>query len=207
MTCCRPPSRRQSSNPAPSALVPPPLSPTKSQPGSQSPSAMWRCGTACGSMRPIPADSSSYLYTDSKGILRYRPPGAGQAAEMSWSPFHAGYSAGIDSIERNKHRIAELDWSADGQRFSFRIDTPPGLDNSAAGVWHWQPQTDPVHGATFQLIRDCAHDGYRPCHFVNCQQRRALENHRNAVVASRGRQSHAADPAAARRGTQGAGAG
>ena len=116
---------------------------------------------------PNPADSSSYLYTDSKGILRYRPPGAGQAAEMSWSPFHAGYSAGIDSIERNKHRIAELDWSADGQRFSFRIDTPPGLDNSAAGVWHWQPQPDPVHGATFQLIRDCAHDGYRPCHFVN----------------------------------------
>ena len=116
---------------------------------------------------PNPADSGSYLYTDSKGILRYRPPGAGQAAEMSWSPFHAGYAAGIESIERNKHRIAELDWSADGQRFSFRIDTPPGLDNSAAGVWHWQPQIDPVHGATFQLIRDCAHAGYRPCQFVN----------------------------------------
>ena len=116
---------------------------------------------------PNPADSSSYLHTDDKGILRYRAPGAVSASEMIWSPFHAGYSSGVDSIKRNKHRIVELDWSADGQRFSFRIDTPPGLDNSAAGVWFWQPQIDPAQGATYQVIRDCAHDGYRPCLFVN----------------------------------------
>ena len=116
---------------------------------------------------PNPADGGSYLHTDDKGILRYRAPGESAAQEMKWSPFHAGYSAGIESYDGNKHRIVELDWSADGTRFSFRIDTPAGLDNSAAGVWHWQPQAHPVHGATVQLIRDCAHDGYRPCHFVN----------------------------------------
>ena len=116
---------------------------------------------------PNPADDNSYLHTDDKGILRYRAPGQPAAQEMKWSPFHAGYSAGIESYDRNKHRVVELDWSADGSRFSFRIDTPPGLDNSAAGVWHWRPEAHPVHGATFQLIRDCAHDGYRPCGFVN----------------------------------------
>ncbi len=114
-----------------------------------------------------PTDSSSYLYTDRKGILRFRAPGAAQAAELFSSPFHAGYSIGIERIERNKHRVVELDWSADGRKFSFRIDTPAGLDNSAAGVWFWQPEAHPVHGATSQVIRDCAHAGYRPCSFVN----------------------------------------
>ena len=114
-----------------------------------------------------PTDSSSYVYTDRKGVLRYRAPGSEQAAELISSPFHPGYSMGIEHIERNKHRVVELDWSADGRKFSFRIDTPAGLDNSAAGVWFWQPEAHPVHGATSQVIRDCAHAGYRPCSFVN----------------------------------------
>ncbi len=116
---------------------------------------------------PNPTDSSSYLYTDQKGILRFRAPGAAHALELASSPFHAGYSMNIESIERNKHLVVELDWSADGRRFSFRIDTPAGLDNSGAGVWFWQPEAHPVHGATSQIIRDCAHAGYRPCSFVN----------------------------------------
>lgn len=116
---------------------------------------------------PNPTDNSSYLYTDQKGILRFRAPGAAQALELASSPFHAGYSMNIESSERNKHLVVELDWSADGRRFSFRIDTPAGLDNSGAGVWFWQPEAHPVHGATSQVIRDCAHAGYRPCSFVN----------------------------------------
>ncbi|MCY4247989.1 MAG: SH3 domain-containing protein [Chloroflexi bacterium] len=116
---------------------------------------------------PNPTDSSSYLYTDQKGILRFLAPGAAQAVELTASPFHPGYSVNIASSERNKHRVVELDWSADGRQFSFRIDTPAGLDNSGAGVWFWHPEAHPVHGHTFQIIRDCAHAGYRPCGFVN----------------------------------------
>ncbi len=116
---------------------------------------------------PNPVDSNSYLYTDQKGILRLRAPGAAQAVELTSSPFHAGYAMGIESLARNKHQVVELDWSADGRNFSFRIDTPAGLDNSAAGVWLWQPDAHPVHGHTSQVIRDCAHAGYRPCNFVN----------------------------------------
>ena len=80
-----------------------------------------------------PTDSSSYVYTDLKGILRFTALGAAQAAELIDSPFHAGYSMGIDSIEGNKHRVVEVDWSADGRMFSFRIDPPAGLDNSGGG--------------------------------------------------------------------------
>lgn len=116
---------------------------------------------------PNPTDSRSYLYTDQIGILRFRAPGAAQAVELTASPFHAGYSINIASSERNKHLVVELDWSADGRQFSFRIDTPAGLDNSGAGVWFWQPAAHPVHGPTAQIIRDCAHAGYRPCSFVN----------------------------------------
>lgn len=114
-----------------------------------------------------PTDSSSYVYTDQRGILRVRAPGAAHAAELIDSPFHAGYAMGIESIERNKHRVVEVDWSADGRKFSFRIDTPAGLDNSGAGVWFWGADAHPVHGRTSQVIRDCAHAGYRPCSFVN----------------------------------------
>ncbi|MYH66896.1 MAG: SH3 domain-containing protein [Chloroflexi bacterium] len=114
-----------------------------------------------------PADSGSYLYTDQNGILRFRAPGAAGAVEISSSPFHPGYSMGIERLEQNKHRVAELDWSADGRKFSFRIDTPACLDTSGAGVWFWQPEAHPAHGHSFQVIRDCAHAGYRPCGFVN----------------------------------------
>ena len=84
---------------------------------------------------------------------------------MIYSPYFDGFS--VPSIELNKNRIAELDWSADGQQFSFRIDTPSGLDNGNAGVWFWQPYNDPQAGPTFQIIRDCVAPGYTPCNFVN----------------------------------------
>ena len=83
---------------------------------------------------------------------------------MTYSPFQDGFSA--PSIDQNKNRIVELDWSADGRQFSFRIDTPSEYDNSAAGVWFWQPIDDPVHGTTYQIIRDCVKPGYNPCNIV-----------------------------------------
>ena len=86
---------------------------------------------------------------------------------MSYSPYFHGFSGGFNSIEQNKNRIAELDWSADGRQFSFRIDPPRGTDNGNAGVWFWQPIVDPTHGATYQIIRDCVTDGYSPCNYVN----------------------------------------
>ena len=114
---------------------------------------------------PNPLDSNSWVRTDYTGLLRFRPIGVGHEDVLTYSPFHAGFSA--SSIEQNKYRIVELDWSADGRQFSFRIDTPPGLDNSAAGVWFWQPILDRIHGATYQIIRDCVAPGYNPCNFVN----------------------------------------
>ncbi len=107
-----------------------------------------------------PVDPGSYLRTDDRGILRYKPIGVPQEGEMSYSPFFHGYSGQIADIKQNKNYIAEMDWSADGQQFSFRVDTPPGLDNGAAGVWFWQPH------ATNQIIRDCASPAYKPCNFV-----------------------------------------
>lgn len=114
-----------------------------------------------------PADPNSFLRTDHKGVLRYRPSGAPQEGEMTYSPFHAGYASQVTSFERNKNRIVELDWSADGSRFSFRIDTPPGLDNSSAGVWFWQPRLDSQYDPTYQLIRDCPEPDTRSCAMVD----------------------------------------
>jgi len=114
---------------------------------------------------PNPADPNSFMRTDQNGMLLYRPIGAGGEGVMTFTPFFDGFSA--DGSENNKNRVLEIDWSADGQRLSFRIDTPRGLDNGAAGVWFWQSgesgQTDP----TYQIIRDCVEPGYTPCNFVN----------------------------------------
>ena len=114
-----------------------------------------------------PVDPSSFLRTDYKGMLRYKPIGVGQEGEMSYSPFHYGFSGGIGSIDQNKNRIVELDWSADGTRFSFRIDPPPGTNNASAGVWFWQPATNLETDPTYPIIRDCVREGYVPCDLVN----------------------------------------
>ena len=113
-----------------------------------------------------PVDANSFLRTDYKGILRYKPIGVAQEGEMSYSPYFEGYSGGIVSIDQNKNRIVELDWSADGRQFSYRIDTPLGLDNSNAGVWFWQPNLVTRYDPTYQVIRDCPVPGYNPCNFV-----------------------------------------
>ena len=113
-----------------------------------------------------PVDPNSFLRTDYKGVLRYRPIGVAQEGEFGYSPYQAGYSSQIPSYEQNKNRIVELDWSADGRQFSFRIDTPLGLDNASAGVWFWQPRLDSQFDPTYQLIRDCPVPGYNPCDFV-----------------------------------------
>ncbi len=113
-----------------------------------------------------PVDPNSFLRTDQKGILRYRPIGVAQEGEMSYSPYYAGFSSQVPSFEQNKNRIVELDWSADGRQFSFRIDTPLGLDNASAGVWFWQPRLDSQYDPTYQLIRDCPVPNYNPCDFV-----------------------------------------
>lgn len=114
---------------------------------------------------PNPADPNSFMRTDPNGMLLYRPIGAASEGVMSFSPFFDGFVT--TGSENNKNRVLEIDWSADGQRLSFRIDPPPDLDNGAAGVWFWQPeiasQTDP----TYQIIRDCAQPGWTPCNFVN----------------------------------------
>ncbi|MCY3779172.1 MAG: SH3 domain-containing protein [Chloroflexi bacterium] len=114
-----------------------------------------------------PVDPGSFLRTDYKGMLRYKPIGVGQEGEMSYSPFHFGFSGGISSIDQNKNRIVELDWSADGTRFSFRIDPPPGTNNASAGVWFWQPATNLETDPTYPIIRDCVREDYLPCDLVS----------------------------------------
>ncbi len=115
---------------------------------------------------PNPVDPNSFLRTDQKGVLRYRPIGVAQEGEFGYSPYQAGFSSQIPGYAQNKYRIVELDWSADGRQFSYRIDPPLGLDTSGAGVWFWQPRLDSQFDPTYQLIRDCPVPGYNPCDFV-----------------------------------------
>ena len=113
-----------------------------------------------------PIDPNSWISTDLKGILRYRLINDEQHYEMADSPFHHGFSAGISHIDQNKNRILELDWSADGGQFSFRIVPPPGTDTSNAGVWFWQPGRNLATDPTYPIIRDCPADGFKSCEFV-----------------------------------------
>ena len=124
---------------------------------------------------------------------------------MSYAPFFHGFSGGFNSIEQNKNRIAELDWSADGRQFSFLIDPPRGTDNGNAGVWFWQPIVDPTHGATYQIIRDCVTDGYSPCNLRQSRRPLVLEDDRGRVVADSGQQQPAIDAILAGRKSQRAG--
>ena len=114
---------------------------------------------------PNPAEFGSFLRTDQVGMLHYRAIGSPSETTLIYSPFFRGFSAA--SSDSNKNRVVEIDWSANGQQFSFRIDPPPGQDNSNAGVWFWQPANATPTDPTYQLIRDCVTAGYIPCRFVN----------------------------------------
>ncbi|MCY4072221.1 MAG: SH3 domain-containing protein [Chloroflexi bacterium] len=114
---------------------------------------------------PNPAAPGSYLRTDQVGMLWYRPLGATNEGAMSYSPFHEGY--GVPSSDVNKNRVVEIDWSADGTQFSFRIDPPSGQDTVNAGVWFWQPLRETPTDPTYPVIRDCVTDGYLSCQLVN----------------------------------------
>lgn len=113
-----------------------------------------------------PLDPGSFLRTDAKGMLHFKAINAAREVEMAYSPFFAGFAAGISGIEQNKNRIVELDWSADGTRFSFRIDPPAGTDTSNAGVWFWQPATNLETDPTYAILRDCPAAHYRACEIV-----------------------------------------
>lgn len=114
---------------------------------------------------PNPVASDSWIRTDHYGVLRYKPIGASQEGVMSTSPFFAGFR--VASIDENKNRTVELDWSADGRQFSFRIAPPPGTDTANAGVWFWQPRTETQYDPTYPVIRDCPNEGYHSCSFVH----------------------------------------
>jgi len=117
---------------------------------------------------PNPVDpANSWIRTDHYGMLRYKPLGASQEGVMTHSPYHDGFS--VPSIDQNKNRIVELDWSADGQRISFRIDPPPGQDTASAGVWFWQPRIETENDPTYAIIRDCPDDSYGSCQRVRRQ--------------------------------------
>ena len=132
-----------------------------------------RLGDGVRLFLPNPADpANSWIRTDHTGLLRYKPLGVAQEGVMSYSPFHAGFS--VPGIDQNKNRAVELDWSADGRRFSFRIDPPGGTDTSSAGVWFWQAGGDRPTDPTYPIIRDCPNDGYRSCELV--QRTRAPGN-------------------------------
>ena len=83
---------------------------------------------------------------------------------MTYSPFFQGFNAA--SSESNKNRVVEIDWSADGRQFTFRIDPPEGQDNTNAGVWLWQPELAAPTDPTYPLIRDCVASGSAACQLV-----------------------------------------
>ena len=119
-----------------------------------------------------PIDENSWISTDQNGILRFRTLHDAQVREMVYSPFFHGFSSSIASIDQNKNRIVELDWSADGERFSFRVAPPPGTDTANAGVWFWQPRLDSQYDPTYPIIRDCPNEGYHSCSFVHASNAR-----------------------------------
>ena len=123
---------------------------------------------------PNPAASDSYLRTDQVGMLWYRPINVANEGAMSYSPFHEGFS--VPSSDDNKNRVVEIDWSADGTQFTFRIDTPPGQDNVNAGVWFWQRENVTPTDPTYPVIRDCVTAGYISCQIVKSEQCAILEN-------------------------------
>ena len=114
---------------------------------------------------PNPASANSFLRTDQADMLYYRAIGSASEAPMPYSPFFRGYRA-LNS-NTNKNRVVEIDWSADGQQFTFRIDTPAGQDSANAGVWLWQPALNTSTDPTYPVIRDCVTDGYGSCQFVS----------------------------------------
>lgn len=112
-----------------------------------------------------PRGGDSYVRTDQVGMLFYRALNGGGERTMENSPFHAGFL--VPSSDANKNRVVEIDWSADGAQFTFRIDTPPGQDNVNAGVWFWQPVNASPTDPTYPVIRDCVREGYISCQLVN----------------------------------------
>jgi len=129
-----------------------------------------RLGDGVRLFLPNPVASDSWIRTDHTGVLRYRPIGAAQEGVMSTSPFFAGFR--VASIEENKNRVVELDWSADGRQFSFRIAPPSGTDTANAGVWFWQPLNETQYDPTYPIIRDCPNEGYHSCSFVHASNAR-----------------------------------
>ena len=113
---------------------------------------------------PNPARADSYLRTDQAGLLFYRAIGFADEVQMTYSPFFQGFNAA--SSESNKNRVVEIDWSADGRQFTFRVDPPVGQDSTNAGVWLWQPQLTSPSDPTYPLVRDCVADGYSSCQLV-----------------------------------------
>lgn len=114
---------------------------------------------------PNPASADSFLRTDQAGMLFYRAIGSASESQMSYSPFFRGFQA--NSSATNENLVVEIDWSADGRQFTFRIDTPAGQDSANAGVWLWQPEVAKPTDPTYGLIRDCVTAGYHTCQMVN----------------------------------------
>ena len=113
---------------------------------------------------PNPAAADSFLLTDSRGLLRYKLPGDPAERPLTYSPYFIGFD--VPSSDANKNRVVEIDWSADGSAFTFRIDPPPGQDSINAGLWYWQPQRDLETDPTYTLIRDCPAPDYASCELV-----------------------------------------
>ena len=113
---------------------------------------------------PNPASADSFLRTNQAGLLFYRAIGFAGETQMTYSPFFQGFNAA--SSESNKNRVVEIDWSADGRQFTFRVDPPEGQDNTNAGVWLWQPELASPTDPTYPLIRDCVASGYAACQLV-----------------------------------------
>ena len=113
---------------------------------------------------PNPAAPDSFLLTDARGMLRYKLPGDPAERPLADSPFFIGFD--VPSSDANKNRIVEIDWSADGSAFTFRIDPPPGQDSVNAGLWYWQPRRDLATDPTYALIRDCPAPDYASCELV-----------------------------------------
>lgn len=112
---------------------------------------------------PNPADLNSYLRTDAWGILHIKSIVDAEERELDEAPILRQRIGAPATIDENAYKIVEADWSADGRRFSFRIDPHPSLDNALAGLWHWQPDPGPENRHLFPLLYDCASETRSGC--------------------------------------------
>lgn len=97
-----------------------------------------------------PIDPTHYARIDHFGILHYAPLNTPEGV-YSFAPSFDGFSA--PSLQENKLRMVETQWSPNGQMLAFHVASGDSAAND--GIWFWQPARDMGTDPSYHLLRDC----------------------------------------------------